>query len=231
MENKTFSYDIPEVSIRNAEQDDLQIMAYARVVATQQKEHGQQQPTPFHVFDKAYHLDEADKMKRAWNTEGTQFIIANVPLHQVNFVIPDHNTSIKGSAVAGYCATRHDPKEDAAIFHLDDLFAVESQYPVGRILMDNCIEMAKQSGAERIRLNAPFKNSQKWYAKLGFEKYAPPGLVGMHFGGFGEEEVQNDTLSSQTQIVNLLELHRDNFDKAQDILRYQSTKHAAPKAG
>lgn len=212
-------YQVSDISVRFASEADLESLFIVRAIATQQKENKKTNLNPVETLSKFYHSYEADAMIRQWKKDGMQYLLASVPADHVHYKIPDKNDPSQKNTVTGFLGTQYDPQENASTFHLHDLFATRSNYPVGSLLMTHCLHMAKASDAEYIRLNAPFKESRKWYDKIGFQHYTPPGLIGQHFGGYGETEETAGIFNGLSKSAYLLQLHRDNFDQALDILQ------------
>lgn len=208
MTGSLFSYTLDNVSVRSARQTELEAMYMARVTAMKQKDE-MVAPPSLNILHQEYSGFEAENMQHQWNADGAYFMIANIPEQDASVFIPDEN----GNAVAGFCSIIYDPQNNPEIFQMGNLFTIGSNHPVGRVLLSNCIDIARQTDAQSILINAPLERSAKWY----------------------EENALFETLEGQGSILsshfNMMELMRDNFDEAQKRLQdFSRSRLAKPIA-
>lgn len=212
MQNTIASYHIPDVSVRFATADDLWPMHAVHEIAYDQKNKDMNPANLNQAWLEYEKLGRAIFAKE-WYEKGASFLIANVPADKVSLQIPDQNNNM----IAGFCMTTFDPKDKNKILHLDKLYSIRNDYPVGSILLDHCIETAQNiDDITAIKLNAPFFKSRQWYKQRAL---------------FEEMEDEEDSLLTFVPATNYMILPREKFDAARDKLQTVIAQHerAIPK--
>lgn len=201
-------YAFNDVTVRFATRDDMWPIYAATHISVDQKD-GNKNPQDMNQARLQYNLLGKKAAALEWNMKGAAFMVANVPADRVSLQIPDHH----GNAIGGICMTAFDPKAKDGILHLEKLFTIRTQYPLGSILLDQCINMAQSNPAiTSIRLNAPFAKSRRWYQERAL---------------FQEIELDDAIFTAANFASNYLSLDCKNFDAARDMLHEHMMRIAA----
>lgn len=207
----TSAYDLSGITVRLATRDDMWPIYAVTNVAVEQKDKGYD-PTSTVPARREYEYIGKSSLAQEWNEKGAQCIIANVPADNVSFHIADH----QDNAIGGICMTTFDPRAKNKTLYLDKLYTVRTDYPIGSILLDHCIEMAQNiEGITAIELNAPFYKSRNWYQQRAL---------------FQPITLSENTIISDHFSMNLLSLKRDNFDAAREQLQDYITQRTAAQS-
>lgn len=201
-------YEFKDVTLRFATRDDMWPIYATTHVSVDQKDDNKN-PQDLNQAHLQYNLLGKKAAALEWNMKGAAFMIANVPADRVSLHIPDHH----GNAIGGICMTTFDPKAKDGILHLEKLFAIRTQYPLGSILLDQCITMAQNHPAiSSIRLNAPFPKSRRWYQQHAL---------------FQEVELDDAVFTASCFESNYLSLDCKNFNAARAMLHDHMKQIAA----
>lgn len=206
------------INIRPAQQHDLRKISYVWHMAYLQKEKQEAKPPTAIELDQMYRSEGKGMFERSWIQKNNNFIVASVPTSKVSFVVPD-----KGQAMAGMCeysreSIKYNDREYMDALYLERLYTIKTkQCPVGKALMLECINIAKEMQVSAIVLDAQFKASREWYIdQIGFEPFQSQV--------FRPESNRPHHPKSQA-----LFLHRDNFDDAEKLLKGNPASVAKPK--
>lgn len=211
----------PDISIRPAKKLDLRKISYVWHTAYLQKDIERPEPPTAIELDQMYRSTGQDIFEKSWERRQNRFLIASVPANKVSFKIPDKNDQ----AMAGICefsqeSIRYDKDKLMDALYIERLYTVKSKKsPVGKALMLECLDMAKELDVEAIVLDAPFEDSKEWYIdKVGFQ----PFLTTIF---------RPDSLHPHNPKSRALVLYKDNFDQAQDLLLARPTASNSLKVG
>lgn len=213
-----------DIAIRPAEEQELRRMSFVWHTAYKQKDEEEITPPSLAELNRMYDEDGRQMFENAWHVKQNKFLIATVPEQRVSIKILDKDKK----TMAGICEynreTIHYPQygeqtaQDVDALYIEKIYTVKTRKsPVGKALLLECVNIAKEMGVKAIIADTATPDSRDWVIdSAGFEKSIP---------GIRTTQPQSGRKS------RLVILHQENFDRAIDMLSSPKAKNDAPKAG